>query len=307
MEHADRPVIASYREFIPRGELRADVEAIFSFERGAPAADARVSRQVLFRAGDSFCSPRFADGGASIVFELGMTCTADGAWRASDRFSGAVIGPMTHVGPALPAQCPLMVGAFLKPGRIAAFTGAIAAELRDDVVTVGDVWRSSSSVADRLADVEEGERIAGFERELLYRMSRHVSRRSHAGVDVSGLIAFVGERRGHVNVQRLSDQAGVSRQHLTRVFRDVVGLTPKLYCRLVRFQAGLVHAGRGSEVDWADVAQHLGYADQSHMIAEFKQFSSLTPRQLASRSWFHPFIERAKAGPHAIQSGDDVG
>ena len=97
----------------------------------------------------------------------------------------------------------------------------------------------------------------------------------------------------------MSDQAGVSRQHLTRVFRDVVGLTPKLYCRLVRFQAGLVYAGCGSSVDWAGVAQHLGYADQSHMIAEFKQFSSLTPRQLASRPWFHPFIERAKARPRA--------
>ena len=142
MEHADRPVIATYREFIPRDELRADVEAIFSFERGAPAVDSRVSRQVLFRAGDSFCSPRFADGGASIVFELGMTCTADDGWRASGRFGGAVIGPMTQVGPALPAQCPLMVGAYLKPGRVAAFTGAMTAEFRDNVVAVDDVWRS---------------------------------------------------------------------------------------------------------------------------------------------------------------------
>lgn len=303
MEHADRPIIASYREFVPRGELRADVEAIFSFERGAPAADPRVSRQVVFREGDSFCSPRFADGGASIVFELGMTCTAAGGWRASQGFGGVVIGPMTHVGPALPAQCPLMVGAFLKPGRIAAFTGASAGELRDNVAAVGDVWRSSATVADRLADLDERERIASFESELL----RRLSRRPRPGVDVSGLIAFIVERRGHVSVQRLSEWTGVSRQHLTRVFRDAVGVTPKLYCRLVRFQTGLVYAGRGSSVDWADVAQRLGYADQSHMIAEFKQFSSLTPLQLASRSWFHPFIEHAKARPGAIKSGDDVG
>jgi AraC-like DNA-binding protein len=294
MEHAQRPVIATYREFIPRDELRADVEAIFSFVPGAPAVDPRVSRQTLFRAGDSFCSPRFADGGASIVFELGMTCTADGAWRASDRFGGCAIGPMTQVGPELPAQCPLMVGAYLKPGRVAAFTGAMATELRDNVVALDDLWRSSSAVAARLADVDERERIVRFEHELL----RRVSWRSRPGVNVNvtGITAFIAERRRHVSVQRLSDDAGVSRQHLTRVFRDVVGLTPKLYCRLVRFQAGLVYAGRGSvvEVDWADVAQRLGYADQSHMIAEFKQFSSLTPRQLASRPWFHPFIERAK-------------
>ena len=40
----------------------------------------------------------------------------------------------------------------------------------------------------------------------------------------------------------------------------------------------------------------MGYADQSHMIAEFRQFSSLTPQELANRDWFHPFIERAKSG-----------
>jgi AraC-like DNA-binding protein len=65
-----------------------------------------------------------------------------------------------------------------------------------------------------------------------------------------------------VSIQRLSDEAGVSRQHFTRVFRDAVGLTPKLYCRLARFHAGLGYAGCGLAVDGADLAQCLGYADQ---------------------------------------------
>lgn len=46
---------------------------------------------------------------------------------------------------------------------------------------------------------------------------------------------------------------------------------------------------------WARVAMELGYADQSHMIAEFREFSSLTPHMLATERWWHPFIERAKA------------
>jgi AraC-like DNA-binding protein len=86
----------------------------------------------------------------------------------------------------------------------------------------------------------------------------------------------------------------VSRQHLTRVFRERVGVGPKLYCRLARFQAGLVYAGGGPAVDWAEAALDLGYADQSHMIAEFREFSSLTPQMLAARRWFHPFIERSR-------------
>jgi AraC-like DNA-binding protein len=46
----------------------------------------------------------------------------------------------------------------------------------------------------------------------------------------------------------------------------------------------------------AHAAIEMGYADQSHMIAEFREFTGLTPQMLASRNWFHPFIERAKSG-----------
>jgi len=87
--------------------------------------------------------------------------------------------------------------------------------------------------------------------------------------------------------------AGVSRQHLTREFREQIGISPKLYSRLSRFHSALAYAGATS-VDWAHAAAEAGFADQSHMIAEFRQFSGLTPHALARGHWFHPFIERAK-------------
>src|SRR6185295_2939861 len=88
--------------------------------------------------------------------------------------------------------------------------------------------------------------------------------------------------------------AGVSRQHFSRQFRECLGISPKLYCRLARFHSGLAHAHAQGKVDWAETALDLGYADQSHMIAEFRQFSALTPQALVSGHWFHPFIERAR-------------
>src|SRR5262249_59962280 len=93
---------------------------------------------------------------------------------------------------------------------------------------------------------------------------------------------------------------GVSRQHLARVFRERIGLAPKTYCNLVRFQSGLVYAGR-TGVDWAQAAAAMGYADQSHMISEFRRFSSLTPQTLAAGAWFHPFIERARERTLTLQ------
>jgi AraC-like DNA-binding protein len=97
-----------------------------------------------------------------------------------------------------------------------------------------------------------------------------------------------------VSINSLATAAGVSRQQLTRVFRERVGVSPKLYCRLARFHSALAYARASDSIDWARVASDVGYADQSHMIAEFRQFSSLTPHILATERWFHPFIERAK-------------
>jgi AraC-like DNA-binding protein len=85
------------------------------------------------------------------------------------------------------------------------------------------------------------------------------------------------------------------------VYRQVIGVSPKRYCRLARFQAGLTLAGAGAGVQWAQVAADLGYADQSHMIAEFRELSSLTPEALATQPWFHPFILEARARSAGVQ------
>jgi AraC-like DNA-binding protein len=109
------------------------------------------------------------------------------------------------------------------------------------------------------------------------------------------LASWIVASSGLVTVEQMADAAGVSRQCLSHRFREAIGVTPKLYSMLARFHAGLAHAGRGANVDWARASADLGYADQSHMIREFRRFSSLTPTELASGRWFHPFIARARS------------
>ena len=106
--------------------------------------------------------------------------------------------------------------------------------------------------------------------------------------------AHILRHRGRVTIDAMARDAGASRQHFSRQFRAHLGIPPKLYCRLARFHSGLALAHARGKVDWAGTALDLGYADQSHMIAEFRQFSSLTPQALVRGHWFHPFIERAR-------------
>jgi AraC-like DNA-binding protein len=231
-----------------------------------------------------------------MVFSLGRLCHLDGRWCLDPaKPQGRVIGPMTRVGnTASLTERPEMIGAYFSADQVRALTGAPASALTDQVVALDDLWGAKGSeLAAELSVLDEATRIQRLESALVAQLGCESESRS--GVDVAALAGWVLRRRGRLAVQHLADRAGTSRQHLARIFREQTGVTPKVYCRLARFQASLRYAGRGARVDWAQVALEMGYADQSHMIAEFKTFSSLTPGALAGRPWFHPFIEHARA------------
>ena len=70
--------------------------------------------------------------------------------------------------------------------------------------------------------------------------------------------------------------AGVSRQHLARAFAHHVGVSPKTFARVMRFRRAIAIA-RGGREGWAELAEELGYFDQSHLIADFREFAGETP------------------------------
>lgn len=305
--------VAWYREFAPCEALRADVYALFSFVPGTVlASPSRPLRQEIAFHEGMVCAPQFADGQVSIRFELGRACDAGGRWRADSTALGeTVIGPMSGVGRTDGLDLSETVGAYFRPGRASHFFDIPASDLADSAVAVGDIWGTrGSELSSGLADSIEGARIDRVESLLLARFGRE--RRRTESIDVEGLAAAVLRRAGRVTVEGMARAAGVSRQHLCRAFRERIGVAPKLYGRLARFRSVLALAGdRRARIDWVRVAVEMGFADQSHMIAECRQFSGLTPQSIADHDWFHPFIERAKSTrraderPQAIQPARD--
>jgi AraC-like DNA-binding protein len=290
-----RSPVAWYREYLPCEALRADVYALFSFAPGtALTSPSRpLLREVAFHHA-SVCAPQLADGQVSIRFELGRTCDREGRWRAdSNALGGTVIGPMSRVGRTGALDLAETVGAYFRPGRAAHFFDIPVSDLTDAAVALGDVWGGRGvGLADGLADLSEAARIDRAESILL--SGRRHDRQRAALLDIDSLAVSVLRRSGRVSVEGLARASGVSRQHLARVFHERIGVGPKRYARLARFHAVLAYAGARASIDWALAALDMGFADQSHMIAECRHFSGLTPQSIADRDWFHPFIERAK-------------
>lgn len=84
--------------------------------------------------------------------------------------------------------------------------------------------------------------------------------------------------KGLIDVRRLARVSGVGTRQLERLFRERVGIPPKLFLRIVRFQEVLraARSGRPSP-GWAATAAAHGFYDQAHFINDFKAFVGQTP------------------------------
>ena len=70
-----------------------------------------------------------------------------------------------------------------------------------------------------------------------------------------------------------------SQKHLIDQFKKFVGLTPKAYQRVLRFNEVFSQMQASRSLSWADIADRCGYSDQSHFIREFKTFSGFNPEE----------------------------
>lgn len=96
------------------------------------------------------------------------------------------------------------------------------------------------------------------------------------GASLSALL-----RSPSTSVENLAGIACLSKKQYGRLFLEYVGMNPKEYGRIVRFQRALRMMQLGSR-DYAGIAYANGYSDQSHFIRDFRQFSGMTPKQLTA-------------------------
>lgn len=167
-----------------------------------------------------------------------------------------------------------IVGVHFRPGGAFPFLGMPADELCNVHVDLEALWGGAAHVLrDRLREHTSADTMfAILEAALLARLRQPVSR--HPAVEWA-LHQF--RAADPLPVGAVQQQIGLSRRHFSQLFRQQVGLTPKLFCRVQRFQSVLRHIDCAPEIDWADVALACGYFDQAHFIHDFRAFSGLTP------------------------------
>jgi AraC-like DNA-binding protein len=166
-----------------------------------------------------------------------------------------------------------MVGIRFKPAGAQAFLRTPLGELADSHVDLDDLWGPDAlAVRDRVCDARSDvERLEALQTALVARLDPDYI--PHPAVSA----ALCALTDGAARVGPVAARTGLGHRRFTDVFRSGVGMTPKTFARLGRFRRTLAQIDDVDRPDWAELAVLRGFADQAHMIREFRAFSGLTP------------------------------
>jgi AraC-like DNA-binding protein len=194
------------------------------------------------------------------------------------RFSGAAMsGTYSSIFVIDAMQHESMLGVHFKPGGAFPFLGSLASELTDAHADLADLWgRSALELRERLcAACNHQERFQIMEEVLTDRLRQ--SRKGRVAIAIA-LDAF-GPYGTGASVRDVAREVGICQRRFSKVFAAQVGLTPKVFCRILRFQRVRTLADQVEKPDWAQIASTCGYFDQSHLINDFQEFSCLSPTE----------------------------
>jgi AraC-like DNA-binding protein len=174
-----------------------------------------------------------------------------------------------------------LLGVHFKPGGAASLFGIPAAEFQNLHVPLDTLWtRSSGELVGHLTEAASVSRKFQILEQFL--CARLLPAYTTSPVVAFALKHFQTAPQTY-SVADVVNRTGFSQTRFTEMFRRTIGLTPKLFCRIQRFQAVLRGVAHGHPIDWADVAAAHGFFDQAHFIHDFQALSGLTPESYIAR------------------------
>ncbi len=195
--------------------------------------------------------------------DCAAVCRTHGAVLAGPRSRSTVIDTREQ-------RC--LVRADFKLGGAVAFLGLPLSEARDQLVELDQLWgRDGAVLRERLLEAREPKaKLQVLETVLLERLARAQQ------PDPAIQLAACALERG-IPVSEVTSRLGLLPKTFVRRFRRHMGLEPKRFSRVRRLQRVLRAMNAANSVDWAALAAEHGYADQAHLIHDFRALTGIAP------------------------------
>ena len=174
-----------------------------------------------------------------------------------------------------PSEYTAVLGVRFRPGAARMFFPIPADELHNSDIALGDAYPfEAGNWFEQLCEASEfGAQVALLERLLMEKLC--TASPLHPAVEY-GVRQFL-RSPGTRTVAHVQSETGLSHTRFIHLFKQNVGVTPKLFCRIQRFRTVIQQVESARAINWAAIAIECGYFDQAHMIHDFRTFAGITP------------------------------
>jgi len=201
--------------------------------------------------------------------------------RKMRRFNGSTLsGPSTKSFAIDTDEQTWVVGVSFRPAGAVPFLRLPSNELWNQHLALEDLWGSSArQLRERVLEAPTpAQKLRAVELCLFERAAGMLEEQPVVEYAVSNLLRAPQTAR----IAELTIKTGFSSRRFIELFKLHVGMTPKLFCRVRRFQSVLRRITSGRPITWADVAVDCGYFDQAHFIRDFQAFAGINPSKYLS-------------------------
>ena len=170
-----------------------------------------------------------------------------------------------------------MVGAYLYPYALPLLFRETSEKLANNTFDIEEfLGKEGRLLTEQVVNAPSNDhRIALIGEYLLKKMKTGSWLRNDLRAGVQEIV----HHKGVVSIDSLVRDMGISCRHFDRKFLETVGIPPKVFTRLVRFQSTLQLPFKVNVKNLTELALSSGYYDQSHFIRDFKAFSGLSPKE----------------------------
>ena len=168
-----------------------------------------------------------------------------------------------------------MIGVHFKPGGCHPFVNFPMLELNDLTIELDSIWGNEvNSIREAILHQPcIDKRFSILENYFLQKGKNKME--NHVLVHYS--VNQLTQSPQMWTIKALSDKTGVTQKHLITLFKKYVGLSPKMFSRIYKFQKVIHLIEQQKKIDWSMLAYECGYFDQAHFIKEFQAFSGINP------------------------------
>jgi AraC-like DNA-binding protein len=178
-----------------------------------------------------------------------------------------------------PSESTEVIGILFRPGAGRMFFAVAAHEVQNNDVALHDIYPGE---AERL--LNELCFARGEDAQLLV-VERYLLRKLKAAIPIHPAVRYAIDQLSIpdalLRVRKIQLETGFSHTHFIQLFREQVGLTPKLFGRVRRFHTLMARVEKGLPMNWAEFAADCGYFDQAHLIHDFREFAGVTPLEFS--------------------------